>query len=88
MDSSERGMNPVVTTILNPWNEYWPSRGINSVKQQLFRPIQIESISRLQNKCHFKTENTFVTGRKHCGTLWEKEKLLVNSFQKAFLQGC
>ena len=29
MDSGERGMNPVAMTIINPWKEYWPSRGSN-----------------------------------------------------------
>ena len=29
IDSSERGMNPVTITILNPWKEYWPSLGSN-----------------------------------------------------------
>ena len=29
MDSSERGMNPVAKTIIQPWKEYWPSRGSN-----------------------------------------------------------
>ena len=28
-DSSERGMNPVAMTIINPWKEYWLSRGSN-----------------------------------------------------------
>ena len=28
-DSAERGMNPVVMTIINPRNEYWPNRGSN-----------------------------------------------------------
>ena len=26
MDSSERGMNPVPMTAINPWKEYWPSQ--------------------------------------------------------------
>ena len=29
MESDERGMNPVVMTIINPRKEYWPSRGSN-----------------------------------------------------------
>ena len=29
MDGGERGMNPVTMTIINPWKEYWPSRGSN-----------------------------------------------------------
>ena len=29
MDSSERGINPVAMTIINPQKEYWPSRGLN-----------------------------------------------------------
>ena len=29
MDSGERGMNPVVITIINPWKKYWPSRRSN-----------------------------------------------------------
>ena len=29
MDSSERGMNPVEMTIINPRKEYWPSQGSN-----------------------------------------------------------
>ena len=29
MDSSDGGMNPVTMTIINPWKEYWPSRGLN-----------------------------------------------------------
>ena len=29
MDSSERGMNHVKMTIINPWKEYWPSPGAN-----------------------------------------------------------
>ena len=29
MDSSERKMNPVTMTIINPWNKYLPSRGSN-----------------------------------------------------------
>ena len=29
MDSSERGMNPVAMAIINPWIEYWLSRGLN-----------------------------------------------------------
>ena len=28
-DSSERGMNPVAMTIINPRTEYWPSQGSN-----------------------------------------------------------
>ena len=28
MESSERGINPVAMTIINPWKEYWASRGI------------------------------------------------------------
>ena len=27
MDTGERGMNPVATTIINPWKEYWLSWG-------------------------------------------------------------
>ena len=30
MDSGERGMKPVAMTIINPWKECWPSRGLNS----------------------------------------------------------
>ena len=29
MDSSEREMNPIAMTIINPQKEYWPSRGSN-----------------------------------------------------------
>ena len=29
MDGSERGMNPVATTVINPRKEYWPSRECN-----------------------------------------------------------
>ena len=29
MDRDERGMNPIAMTIINPWNEYWLSRGSN-----------------------------------------------------------
>ena len=29
MDSGERGMNPVTMTIINPWKEFWLSRGSN-----------------------------------------------------------
>ena len=29
MEIGERGMNPVAMTIINPWKEYWPSRGSN-----------------------------------------------------------
>ena len=28
-DSGERGMTLVAMTIINPWKEYWPSRGSN-----------------------------------------------------------
>ena len=28
-DSGERGMNPVIMTIINPRKKYWPSRGSN-----------------------------------------------------------
>ena len=28
MDSSERGMNTVTMTLINPWKEYWPSLGV------------------------------------------------------------
>ena len=29
MDNGERGMSPAAMTIINPWKEYWPSRGSN-----------------------------------------------------------
>ena len=29
MGSSEKGMNPLTLTIINPWKEYWPSWGLN-----------------------------------------------------------
>ena len=35
--NSERGMNPVTMTIINPRKEYWPSRGSNQV------PLVLES---------------------------------------------
>ena len=28
MDSFERGMNPAEMTMIDPWKEYWPGRGI------------------------------------------------------------
>ena len=38
MDSGERGMNPVAMTIINPREDYWPSRGSNQ------RPPVLKSI--------------------------------------------
>ena len=35
MDSRERGMNPTAMTIINPWKEYWPRRGLNQRPQSL-----------------------------------------------------
>ena len=29
IDTSEREMNPVTMTMLNPWKKYWPSQGSN-----------------------------------------------------------
>ena len=29
MDSGEKGMNPVIMTIINHWTEYWPRQGSN-----------------------------------------------------------
>ena len=45
-------------------------------KQKNFKPVQIQSTYRRQNKCDSKFEFGFRKGRKHFG---EKEEMLVTS---------
>ena len=45
MDSSERGMNPVTMTIINPQREYWPSWRLNQ------RPPVLKSATLLTELC-------------------------------------
>ena len=53
--SSERGMNPVAMTIINPWKEYWPSQGLN-----LRLPVQCSLVSNT-------TDLAMGLGRKYFG---------------------
>ena len=52
LDSGERGMNPVVMTIINTWEEYWPSQGSHH------QPPVLKS-------CALRTE--LWGSAKHCG---------------------
>ena len=38
-DSSERGMNPVAMTIINPLKDYWPGRGSNQSNISFFHSV-------------------------------------------------
>ena len=45
MDISDRGMNPVAMTIINPCGEYWPSQGSNQ------QPCVLKSSMSLTELC-------------------------------------
>ena len=50
MDSGERGMNPVAMTIINPWKEYWQSRGSNqppSVLKSGTPPTELQDLAEI-----------------------------------------
>ena len=59
MESGEKRMNPVPVTIVNPWKEYWPSRGSNqqpTVPKSRMTPTEIwastgKELKKKQNLC-------------------------------------
>ena len=54
MDSSERGMNPVTMTVINPLKEYWLNWGSNQIKSYT-QPIQLCGLG----ACNVKEWETF-----------------------------
>ena len=42
INSDEKGMNPVAMTIVNPWQEYWPSRGSNQ-RSPVLKPLTLQT---------------------------------------------
>ena len=57
-------------------------RVVNSTKSKISTLIQIESISRQQNKCNLKTEIFEGMGRKHC---WKRRKCCLPEEKKNLL---
>ena len=72
MESSERGINPVSMAVINPWKEYWPSRGSNQqlpvlkscmLPTELWgwaRQVQIECIDSANDKLKLAQMLNFV----------------------------
>ena len=55
-----RGMNPVAMTIINPWKEYWQSRGWNqrppvfksaTLPTELWGKIKVEAFAKISSNC-------------------------------------
>ena len=60
MDSGERGMNPVATTIINPWKEYWLSRGSNQqppVLKSATLPTELWGLAKMKQEINKQVSN-------------------------------